>query len=200
MDNNNEISLKFLSEGKESALILIDLQTDYVSKHKNLLKDFPNLPKNVTSLLAQARIDNMPIIHIYEIDSTNTSLWIPWWKVLHSGDCLMGEGNAEPWAQKQSNEIAFFKDTYDAFLSSTIGDELEKHLKSLNITRVFMCGVLTKACVMFTANSAFTKGFEVFIIEDCCGDSTYKDHKTVLDLYNGYHIKVVESSFIFNSK
>lgn len=46
---------------------------------------------------------------------------------------------------------------------------------------------------MMTANSAFTKGYEVFIIEDCCGDTSKKDHYNILDIYNKYHIKVVNS-------
>ena len=70
-------------------------------------------------------------------------------------------------------------------------------LQSLEIKRLYLCGVLTKACVMMTANSAFTFGYEVYVIEDCCADSSKKDHDNILQIYNGYHIKVINLS-IFN--
>ena len=37
---------------------------------------------------------------------------------------------------------------------------LVEHLQSVGAKRLYFAGALTKACVMFSANSAFTLGFE----------------------------------------
>ena len=37
---------------------------------------------------------------------------------------------------------------------------LVEHLQSMGAKRLYFAGALTKACVMFSANSAFTLGFE----------------------------------------
>jgi len=73
------------------------------------------------------------------------------------------------------------------------------HLRSLDIERLYMCGALTKACVMFTANSAFTLGFEVCVVGDCCADRSREHHDAVLSTYDGYHIAVVQSADVFPS-
>jgi ureidoacrylate peracid hydrolase len=85
-----------------------------------------------------------------------------------------------------------YKHTYDAFWSTDIHAHLQKH----GIKRLFFSGCLTKACVMFTANSAFSHGYDVYILDDCCADRSKADHDAVLQAYNGYHIKVINSSDI----
>ena len=46
---------------------------------------------------------------------------------------------------------------------------------------------------MFTANSAFSHGFDVHVVEDCCADRSRAHHDAVLGAYDGYHIRVVKS-------
>jgi len=86
------------------------------------------------------------------------------------------------------------KHTYDAFMSGQTSQELIAHLRSLGVKRLFFAGALTKACVMFSANSAFTLGFEVYVVADCCADRSREHHDAVLGLYDGYHIRVIQSS------
>ena len=102
----------------------------------------------------------------------------------------------EPWASEQPGEPVFVKHTYDAFLSGKPSELLLKWLREQSITRLYMCGALTKACVMFTANLAFTLGFEVCVVADCCADRSREHHDAVLSVYDGYHIKVVDSTDI----
>ena len=92
----------------------------------------------------------------------------------------------------------FIKHTYDAFNSGAVSERLVKHLREeLGVTRLLFAGALTKACVMFSANTAFTLGFEVVILEDCCGDRSREHHESVLSVYDGYHIKVAQSKEVF---
>jgi nicotinamidase-related amidase len=191
-----------------SALMIIDLQTDYISggdlvegQTSPLLAAFPELPVNVERLLAQARAANTPIVHIRERDSEDTSKWLPYWDKLHPPGGV-GAGSkcvAEPWAAELEGEPVFIKHCYDAFMSGAASEALLAHLRSLDIERLYMCGARTKACVMFTANSAFTLGFEVCVVGDCCADRSREHHDAVLSTYDGYHIAVVQSADVFPS-
>mmetsp|Transcript_2606 Transcript_2606/g.4745 ORF Transcript_2606/g.4745 Transcript_2606/m.4745 type:complete len:208 (-) Transcript_2606:188-811(-) len=193
--------METLAAGSGSAVMIIDLQVDYVSggdliegQTSPLLQEFPDLPTNVAALLARAREKNIPVIHIRERDCHNKSVWLPWWDKLHprSGpNCGLGvEAVAEPWSKEEGEEAVFIKHTYDAFQSGEVSIHLQEHLKSLGVKRIYMAGCLTKACVMFTANSAFTLGYEVVVVGDCCADRTRQHHQAALDLYDGYHIRV----------
>jgi nicotinamidase-related amidase len=50
----------------------------------------------------------------------------------------------EPWAQEINSELVFIKHTYDAFRSGDMSVSLLAHLHAMNVTRIYMCGVLTK--------------------------------------------------------
>jgi nicotinamidase-related amidase len=105
---------------------------------------------------------------------------------------------------------------YDAFLSGDCSTRLRAHLAATGVRRLYVCGALTKACVMFTANSAsplprrvffsspfrrsswdaarrFTLGYEVCVVADCCADRSRAHHDAVLSVYDGYHVRVVQS-------
>lgn len=188
---------------RKAALVLIDLQVDYVSggdllegQSSLLLSEFPRLPENVATLLKVARTNNLTIIHIRERDCAVRSKWLSFWDKLHPpiGGTSSGLGilaEAEPWARELDGEMVFIKHTFDAFQSGDVSVALERYLHEQAITTLYMCGVLTKACVMFTANSAFNLGFEVYIVSDCCGDRSRQHHDAALMLYEGYHISVI---------
>ncbi|MBU2709629.1 isochorismatase family cysteine hydrolase [Zooshikella harenae] len=184
-----------------SAVVIIDVQSDYISdtttlldqQQASLFEQFPEFSEKVNLLLFNARKNKIPVIHVREKDNCQKSVWLPWWNMLHPpGNIALGEGTPEPYAKELNNEKVFIKWTYDLFHS--VGDEFEAYLKHNNIKRLFMCGVLTKACVMFSANSAFCKGYEVYILEDCCADRNKAHHDAILNIYDGYHLKVISSN------
>ena len=186
--------------------MLIDLQEDYVSggdllrnQVSPMLEAFPDLPVNVAELLKDCREAKLPIVHIRGRDSAQNSKWLPWWNKIHGEGSGAGKaGPAEPWAAELPGEPVFIKHTYDAFLSDDVSVALIEYLKSNNITRLFLCGCLTKACVGFTANTAFTLGYEVYLIADCCGDRSKEDHDHYCSMYDGYHLKVVNRSDVLS--
>ena len=193
------------ASSRNSALIVIDLQTDYVSggdlvagQASPLLTAFPELPRNVSRALASARARDTPVVHVRERDSAADSAWLPWWEALHGRG--VGAGShcvAEPWAAEEGDEPVFVKHAYDAFSSGDVSDRLVAHLRALRTERLYFAGALTKACVMFSAHTAFSLGFEVFVLSDCCADRSREHHDAVLSVYDGYHIRVVESSEAF---
>ena len=68
------------------------------------------------------------------------------------------------------------KDTYDAFINTSLGDELERG----EVERVVICGVQTDCCCDTTARSAFNRGFETWLVRDACGTENKEQHETAL--------------------
>lgn len=61
-------------------------------------------------------------------------------------------------------------DSYSAFFDNaqSASTGLAEYLKSEGINRVFICGVATEYCVLFSVLDALRLGFSVFVIEDAC--------------------------------
>jgi nicotinamidase-related amidase len=191
-----------------SALMLIDLQMDYVSggdllqgQTSPMLAAFPDLPANVEHVLRICRAAGMHVVHVRGQDSAAASKWLPWWTELHGEGAGAGLASpAEPWAAEMPGEPVFVKHTYDAFMSGDASAALLQHLQSLGIKRLYMCGCLTKACVGFSANSAFTLGFEVFVLGNCCADRCKEHHNAYLQMYDGYHLRVMSGRDILSAE
>ena len=56
------------------------------------------------------------------------------------------------------------EEEFSAFLTG----ELDEFLKSINIKRLFICGIATDYCVMHTVISAIKLGYEVRLLLDAC--------------------------------
>jgi nicotinamidase-related amidase len=197
-----------------TALVVVDLQEEFVLGISSMLSDFPHLPQRVAGLLQWARgelphsLTNpqiptfedgrhpLQILHIRELDCRHKSTWAKWWMKLNVGKTALATNTkAVNFAQEAANEPVLLKHTYDAF---SPGCGIHEQLQIWGVKRLIICGCLTKACVMFTANSAFIQGYEVYVLEDCCADRSRDHHNSVLRVYNGYHIKVISSHELMN--
>ena len=65
----------------------------------------------------------------------------------------------------------------DAFLNSL----LERILRSLKISRLFITGLSTDIGCLLTAMGAFQRGFEVYLISDCCATRSEEKHQMALN-------------------
>jgi nicotinamidase-related amidase len=52
---------------------------------------------------------------------------------------------------------------------------LQLLLKKLRVHKLFLAGIASDICVLFTANDAYMRGFEVNIISDCVIGNTPED-------------------------
>jgi nicotinamidase-related amidase len=64
-----------------------------------------------------------------------------------------------------ADEPVVRKPRYDAFLRTS----LEDALRGRGIDTVVVGGVITNCCVDTTARSAFMRGFDVLVLDDCVG-------------------------------
>lgn len=71
--------------------------------------------------------------------------------------------------------------------SAFFGTPLVAHLTQLGIQTVIICGESTSGCVRASAIDAYSYGFHVVIVEECCFDRNRLSHKVNLfDMHHKY--------------
>jgi nicotinamidase-related amidase len=71
--------------------------------------------------------------------------------------------------------------------SGFYGTPLMAHLTQLGIQTVIVCGESTSGCVRASAVDAYSNGFHVVLVEECCFDRSPLSHKVNLfDLHHKY--------------
>jgi nicotinamidase-related amidase len=181
------------------------MQPEWYSQ-SHVSKLFPKLPETIGSLLNVCRsVKNIEVIHIRasyskhndNINNEDWSKWIDHFEELNpEKQCtgVDGSESVEPFAKEIEGEKLFLKPTFDAFN----GTELQTYLKARHVERTFIAGLITSVCVQATACSAFCRGYNVSLIEDCCGDRSLERHQAALMLYENYMYKVLSSEDVVN--
>ncbi len=71
--------------------------------------------------------------------------------------------------------------------SAFYGTPLAAHLTQLGVRTAIICGESTSGCVRATAVDAYSHGFHVVLVEECCFDRSALSHKVNLfDLHHKY--------------
>lgn len=71
--------------------------------------------------------------------------------------------------------------------SAFYGTPLAAHLTQLGVRTVIICGESTSGCVRASAVDAYSHGFHVVLVEECCFDRSALSHKVNLfDLHHKY--------------
>ena len=134
-------------------LLVIDVQNDFINEHtKNILTEIKELvDSNKYDLTAFTRFIN-----------DENSIW---YKKLNYKGCMTKEGQAI--AINTKNNKVFDKNIYTA-----VNDELKKYIQKNNISKIYLCGFDTDACVQKTAIDLFEQNYDVYVLKDCCMSHT----------------------------
>jgi nicotinamidase-related amidase len=163
---------------KNSALIVIDLQNDFVRQGAPMeVPDARTSLPIVTKLLQAARTRKIPIIYTKFLSGPNKTLlwnWSP--QIEEFGACKRGlkrlysELNAERLCADVVDEIyptdndyIVEKYGYSAFKNTNLQDIL----RSEGIDSVIVVGTVTQVCVADTVHDAFALGIKVLVVSDC---------------------------------
>ena len=85
--------------------------------------------------------------------------------------------------KSQPGDVVIAKQRASAFY----GTSLLAHLTQLGVRTVVICGESTSGCVRASAVDAFSNGFHVVLVEECCFDRSVLSHKVNLfDLHHKY--------------
>lgn len=142
----------------KKALLLIDLQNDYLPGGKFPLWHTEATLENCIAAIEKAQTSGVAIIHIQ-----------------HIADPAQG---LAPFFNKGSNGAAIDPDILSAapdapivikhYADSFHQTELEKVLAELGINELLVCGMMTQNCVTHTAISKAAEKYKVSILTDCC--------------------------------
>ena len=81
----------------------------------------------------------------------------------------------------EPNDVTIRKQRASAFF----GTPLVAHLNMLGIRTIVMCGESTSGCVRASCVDAFSYGFGVVLVEECCFDRALISHK--INLFDMHH-------------
>lgn len=150
----------------KSALVLVDLQNDFLNRDE-LLPEKEFIASQCKTLLQSARKSGIGIVHVNTRVSASAEDAMPHWKGLENIPCVAGTYGAQPPAElaAAASERVIHKRFYSGFESG----ELHAHLQSKNVSLLVIAGIYTHACVRSTALDAYALGYRVIIVSDAIG-------------------------------
>jgi len=160
----------------ETALLLIDVINDLdFPEAAQLLKSALPMARVLKKLKERAMTASAPVIYVND----NFGQWQSDWKaqVRH---CERPESRGREIVKLlRPSEDDFFvlKPKHSGFYSTTL-DVLLRHL---GCQRVVMTGIATNICVLFTANDAYMRDYQVLVPRDCSAANTKRDHENAID-------------------
>jgi len=137
-----------------SALLCIDLQREYFEAGRPLrVPDGASALANSLKLLEAARKIEIPVVHIRHVSlKPGAVTFAPGSRYLEFADEVSSR-EGEPIITK--TKPGAFYDT-----------DLDVYLRSRNIARLYLCGLLSFMCVDTTAREAHARGYEVVFVSD----------------------------------
>ncbi len=166
---------------RETALIIVDMQNDFVDKRGALYVDgSEKIVPRIKILLDRAREKNVLIIYTMDTHLENDMEFTIWPK--HCVENTWGWRIVDD-LKPAKDDIIIRKLRYDAFF----GTPLDHILRLNNIKDIVICGVVANICVLHTAGSAALHGYRVI----------YPIDATVALTDFDYYLSIRQISFLY---
>ena len=167
-----------------SALVVVDMQNDFVKEGGSLLvPDAEGTIPNVRSLLDLARENGMKVVFTQDTHNEGDPEWEIWPE--HAREGSWGWEIVEELAPLEG-ETVIRKVRYDAFY----GTALDHLLRTWDVETLIICGTVANICVHYTAASAALRWYEVVIPRDAT---------SALDPFD-LEASLRQTSFLFGGK
>jgi nicotinamidase-related amidase len=163
----------------EVALIIVDVINDLdFPEAKQLARFIPALASNLARLKRRAKAARVPVIYVND----NFGRWRSDFRALIE-HCRKGKGRCliEKLYPEQDDYFVL-KPKHSGFFSST----LETLLRYLRVRRLIITDIAGNFCVLFTANDAYMRDYELAIPSDCVISNTKKENTEALQLMKRY--------------
>lgn len=171
------------------ALLIVDLINTFSFRHGHILASkVESMLPNILYVRNLFSKNKLPIIYVndhYKIENPTPS------KVMDF--CLNPLSfNIINEIKPSDNHFFVFKNNYSGFYQTNLDDLLKK----LKVTHLIILGVAGNRCVLFTANDAFMRDYNVIIPIDAISSVTDYDHEISIymmkDILNAKMIKSCE--------
>ena len=211
-ENQILVTLEEQVDPRHTALVIVDVQNDFVHPEGHIAKVAPQywsdmtlipaMLENIERFLETSRRFGVLTVFVQMIGDAKYQS-APW--VAHQrrrsggesrggGSCLEGTWGADFYGDirpdGRDREIVVVKHRYSAFW----GTRLEQVLHSNGIKTLLMTGDATNGCVESTTRDGFCADFYVVTVGDCCGDFDLQRHELSLRKMDQAYGYVVDSS------
>jgi ureidoacrylate peracid hydrolase len=174
---------------KWAALLVVDMQNDYLDDHGVLGREGRNLETGraivepIRQAVAAARRAQALVVFIrnWHSAASDSDAWLEASNRRHPGGPRSAEAGTwgagwYPTLEPKDGDLVIHKTRYDAFLKTP----LEEELQARGIKTVIVCGTTTNVCVESTARSAHMRDFYVVVPSDCCSAPEPELHRASL--------------------
>ncbi|MFO7264091.1 MAG: hypothetical protein A6D91_09245 [Bacillaceae bacterium G1] len=190
--------------GKKPALVIIDVQYNYVGEDKPIEEQLDKWPsggganawaaiRNIIKLREAAKANNIPVIYTRNVQK-KTIAFDSFAVKANRDNSKYIDGRPETQIVKElapdDNDLVVDK----SYASVFFGTPFISYLIKMGIDTLILVGGSTSGCVRATAVDAVTHNFNVAVVEDCVYDRIQLSHKAaLLDLWMKY-CDVVDSA------
>jgi nicotinamidase-related amidase len=163
----------------ETALLLVDVINDLdFPEAQQLLRFVPTLSRNLSQLKTRAKRAGVPAIYVND----NFGRWRSDVRALVE-HCRDGHGRElVDSLRPEQDDYFILKPKHSGFFSST----LDTLLRYLGARRLVITGIAGNFCVLFTANDAYMRDYELLVPADCTISNTKRDNDQALALMKRY--------------
>ena len=158
---------------KNAALIVVDVQNDFCTGGALAVPDGEKVVPIINSMMDKfdtiiATQDWHPLHHCSFVDSIGS--WPPHCIQNSFGSQLHDDLYNAPIKMILRKGMNSNIDSYSAFMENDKETEtgLKSFLQGLGIHQIYVCGLATDYCVLYTVIDALKMGFDVYAVEDAC--------------------------------
>jgi nicotinamidase-related amidase len=174
-----------------TALLLIDVVNDLdFPEGDRLLRRALPMAKRLVRLIGRARRAKVPIVWVND----NFGRWRSDLRSLLrycTGPDVRGRPIVQMLAPPADEDYFVVKPKHSGFFNTS----LEMLLDHLGTKTVVLSGMATEVCVLFTANDAYMRDFDIVVASDCVASSNQAGHAQALALMrSALKAKVVRSA------
>lgn len=174
----------------KTALLIIDVQNDYLPGGSFELHNSTAALENVTSLVKKFRAAYEPIIYIQHINvRPGAGFFLPGTVGCEIADAI----------KPQDDEKVIVKNFPNSFRNTELGE----FLKANSIEKLVICGMMTHMCVDATTRAARDMDYTITLVQDACatrdlmlnGETIKAEyvHKSFIAALNGLYAEVVDT-------
>ena len=157
------------------ALLLIDLINDLeFESGKDLLENALPVAERIAALKNRAKQSRVPVIYVND----NFGKWQSDFKKLLT-HCLEEDVCGKPLAellQPEQDDYFVLKPKHSGFFSTT----LDTLLKYLQVKTLILTGLTGDICVLFTANDAYMRDYDLVVPSDCVASNDVNENERAL--------------------
>ena len=161
----------------ETALLLIDVINDLAfPEAEQMLPQAREMAKKLLALKQRAREADVPCIYVND----NFGKWKSDFRTTVD-HCLSAKSRGREIVETlrpDDDDYFVLKPKHSGFFSTT----LETLLHYVGAKRLILTGIAGNFCVLFTANDAYMRDFNLLIPEDCCVSNTARENEEALGL------------------